>query len=148
VYKRTRTDPPRSHDVVRPKKPYPTWGPDGLTDKQRTIYEFIRRHFMAEGQPPSYRRIMAALGIRNNNNLSQHLAKLVKKGFLRRAGGARFYGMYVPANPELVVDLADPVEVRVSATGRVTMRRDEWRKWLGDRLRELDAVYREGRTGA
>lgn len=55
-----------------------------LTDRQKTILAFIRRHSEERGYPPTVREIGEEFGIRSPNGVADHLKALEKKGFLRR----------------------------------------------------------------
>jgi repressor LexA len=59
----------------------------GLSDRQRSILEFIHERLSEDGVQPSYREIGAAMGIRSTNGVSDHIKALIRKGFLERLGG-------------------------------------------------------------
>ena len=54
----------------------------GLSDRQRSILEFIHQRLMKDGVQPSYREIGDAMGIRSTNGVSDHIKALIRKGFL------------------------------------------------------------------
>ena len=54
-----------------------------LTERQRTVYEFIRGQIQTHGVSPSYEEIRKAFRFRSYNSVQKHLKTLVKKGFLR-----------------------------------------------------------------
>lgn len=55
-----------------------------LTDRQRSILEFITEQMQERGFPPSVREIGAAVGLTSPSTVHSHLATLEKKGYLRR----------------------------------------------------------------
>lgn len=55
-----------------------------LTDRQRSILEFISDQMRDRGYPPSVREIGEAVGLTSPSTVHSHLATLQKKGFLRR----------------------------------------------------------------
>lgn len=57
---------------------------DELTDRQKDILEFIRRHIGENGYPPTVREIGTAFGIRSTNGVADHLKSLERKGYLER----------------------------------------------------------------
>lgn len=57
---------------------------DELTDRQREILTYIRRHISDNGYPPTVREIGSAFGIRSTNGVADHLKSLERKGFLSR----------------------------------------------------------------
>lgn len=60
----------------------------GLSDRQRTILEYIYTRFQEDGVLPSYREIGDAMGIRSTNGVSDHLKALERKGYVTRIGGS------------------------------------------------------------
>lgn len=58
----------------------------GLTDRQREVYEFITRRIEEQGYPPTIREIGEEMGIRSTNGVNDHLKALEKKGYLAREG--------------------------------------------------------------
>jgi repressor LexA len=57
---------------------------DGLTDRQREIYEFIKSEQERRGFPPTVRDIGAAVGLSSSSTVHSHLAALEAKGLIRR----------------------------------------------------------------
>jgi repressor LexA len=57
---------------------------DGLTERQRTILEFIVEQQRLRGYPPSVREIGEAVGLTSPSTVHTHLATLQRRGFLRR----------------------------------------------------------------
>ncbi len=74
-----------------------------LTKKQALIIDFISEFTTREGESPSYREIMAALGLSSVSAVAEHIDNLVKKGALKRVPGA--------ARSLEVVDLTHPETV-------------------------------------
>lgn len=60
----------------------------GLTRKQREIYDFIREHIREQGYPPTVREIGEALGLSSSSTVHSHIAALEVKGYLRRDGSS------------------------------------------------------------
>ncbi len=56
-----------------------------LTDRQRTVLEFVRTAIQKNGFAPSIREIAEALGIRSPNGVVRHLNALEKKGWINRS---------------------------------------------------------------
>ena len=71
-----------------------------LTKKQALIIDFIKDFTAREGESPSYREIMAALGLSSVSAVAEHIDNLVKKGVLKKTPGA--------ARSLEVVDLSYP----------------------------------------
>ncbi len=74
-----------------------------LTKKQALIIDFINDYTARQGESPSYREIMSALGLSSVSAVAEHIDNLVKKGALKRAPGA--------ARSLEVVDLTHPETV-------------------------------------
>lgn len=55
-----------------------------LTDRQRAVFDCIRRSIAEKGYPPSLREIGRATAIRSTNGVSAHLAALERKGWIER----------------------------------------------------------------
>jgi repressor LexA len=52
--------------------------------KQEEIYDFIKSQLNDKGYPPTVREICAQVGLRSTSTVHGHLARLEKKGFIRR----------------------------------------------------------------
>lgn len=52
--------------------------------KQQEIYEYIKTEIHLKGYPPSVREICVAVGLSSTSTVHGHLARLEKKGFIRR----------------------------------------------------------------
>lgn len=59
-------------------------GAHQLTDRQRSILEFITEQMRDRGFPPSVREIGQAVGLTSPSTVHSHLATLQKKGYLKR----------------------------------------------------------------
>ncbi|MGY9074231.1 MAG: transcriptional repressor LexA [Acidimicrobiales bacterium] len=55
-----------------------------LTDRQRSILEFLENVMRERGYPPSVREIGAAVGLNSPSTVHSHLAQLEAAGYLRR----------------------------------------------------------------
>jgi repressor LexA len=58
-----------------------------LTNRQRTVLQFLREYQQVRGKPPTVREIQAHLGCRSPNAAAAHLAALEKKGKIHRVAG-------------------------------------------------------------
>lgn len=59
-----------------------------LTKKQALIIDFIKEFTARQGESPTYREIMAALGLSSVSAVAEHIDNLVRKGALKRVPGA------------------------------------------------------------
>lgn len=55
-----------------------------LTDRQKDIFQYIKRSVSDKGYPPSVREIGNAVGLQSSSTVHGHLAKLETKGYIRR----------------------------------------------------------------
>ncbi|WP_134686709.1 transcriptional repressor LexA [Brevibacillus migulae] len=55
-----------------------------LSNRQQSIIDFIRREVRDKGYPPSVREIGEAVGLASSSTVHGHLARLEKKGLIRR----------------------------------------------------------------
>ena len=55
-----------------------------LTDRQKDIFQFIKRSVNDKGYPPSVREIGNAVGLQSSSTVHGHLAKLETKGYIKR----------------------------------------------------------------
>lgn len=55
-----------------------------LSNRQQAIIDFIRREVKDKGYPPSVREIGEAVGLASSSTVHGHLARLEKKGLIRR----------------------------------------------------------------
>ena len=60
---------------------------EALSNRQRSILEYMYARSQRDGILPSYREIGDAMGIRSTNGVSDHIKALVRKGYLLRIGG-------------------------------------------------------------
>jgi repressor LexA len=58
--------------------------PEGLTQRQREILDYISMSIDQRGFPPTLREIGQHFGIRSTNGVNDHLKALEKKGYLSR----------------------------------------------------------------
>ncbi len=68
-----------------------------LTDRQQTVYEFIRDKIVNRGYGPTVREIGEQMDIRSPNGVMCHLRALERKGMIRRA-----------ANKSRAIELVQP----------------------------------------
>lgn len=59
-----------------------------LTKKQLAVLEFIREYTEEKGYSPSYREIMAGLGLSSVSAVAEHVDNLVLRGALKKVPGA------------------------------------------------------------
>ncbi len=76
-----------------------------LTKKQALIIEFINEFTSRQGESPSYREIMSALGLSSVSAVAEHIDNLVAKGALKKTPGA--------ARSLEVIDLTHPETVEL-----------------------------------
>lgn len=57
-----------------------------LTERQKTVLDFVVEYIRVHRFPPTVREIGRALGIRSTNGVSDHLKALERKGYLERRG--------------------------------------------------------------
>ncbi len=90
-----------------------------LSNRQQAIIDFIRREVKDKGYPPSVREIGEAVGLASSSTVHGHLARLEKKGLIRRD----------PTKPRAIELLGDSDRfheeydvsvVRVPVLGKVT----------------------------
>jgi repressor LexA len=55
-----------------------------LTDKQRSVLEFIQQQIRRRGHSPTIREIGQKFGISSTNGVRMHLTALIKKGYLKK----------------------------------------------------------------
>jgi repressor LexA len=55
-----------------------------LSNRQRSILDFIKQEVKGKGYPPSVREIGEAVGLASSSTVHGHLARLEKKGLIRR----------------------------------------------------------------
>ena len=84
----------------------------GLTERQQTVLEAIRRWIRQRGYPPTIRELGKQLGIKSLRGVTTHLDAIAKKGFLKREPRARSISL---------PDIMEPLEraLRVPVVGRI-----------------------------
>lgn len=55
-----------------------------LSNRQQAIFDFIKQEVREKGYPPSVREIGEAVGLASSSTVHGHLARLEKKGLIRR----------------------------------------------------------------
>ncbi|MEA4826926.1 transcriptional repressor LexA [Clostridium sp. JNZ J1-5] len=87
---------------------------DTKRDKQTEIYEFIKKQIVEKGYPPSVREICAGVGLSSTSTVHGHLARLEKKGLIRRDS----------TKPRTIEILKDPIinkeMINIPIVGKVT----------------------------
>lgn len=83
-------------------------------DKQTEIYEFIKDQIFQKGYPPSVREICKGVGLSSTSTVHGHLARLEKKGMIRRDS----------TKPRTIEILKDPIinkeMINIPIIGKVT----------------------------
>ena len=59
-----------------------------LTKKQLAVLDFLQNFTEENGYSPSYREIMAGLGLSSVSAVAEHIENLVSKGVLKKVPGA------------------------------------------------------------
>ncbi|MCB1164094.1 MAG: transcriptional repressor LexA [Candidatus Krumholzibacteriia bacterium] len=59
--------------------------PEVLTDRQRSVLDFLRQFLRENGYPPTIREIAAHFDMRSPRGVQDHLKALERKGYIRRA---------------------------------------------------------------
>lgn len=59
----------------------------GLGPRALEVYRLWVAHLLAHQRPPTFRELVAALGMRSTQGVSCHLAALVREGLLERVPG-------------------------------------------------------------
>lgn len=57
---------------------------EDLTDKQKSVLEYMKKFSLEKGYPPSVREIGATVGLKSTSTVHIHLLNLEKKGYIRR----------------------------------------------------------------
>lgn len=71
---------------------------DKVSNRQQAILQFIKNEVKEKGYPPSVREIGEAVGLASSSTVHGHLARLEKKGLIRRD----------PTKPRAIEILGDP----------------------------------------
>jgi hypothetical protein len=125
----------------------PTPERPALTDRQAECLAIFRQHWIEHGCSPTLLVICRQMGMwGSSEGAMSHIRALMRKGYLRavagyRGGTTRKDGQssraYILTDNEIVVKRKGG-RVRVAMTGPdVVMSREEWRKWLQERWREV-----------
>ena len=56
-----------------------------LTERQREIYEYIRKRVTEDHRPPTVREIGEAFGISSTNGVRSVIGALIRKGYVSRS---------------------------------------------------------------
>jgi repressor LexA len=78
-----------------------------LTKRQQEIFEYVKRHGVEHGYPPTVRDIGKAIGLTSSSTVHAHLANLEKLGLLRRD----------PTKPRAIEVLVDKAKSAVAPAG-------------------------------
>ncbi|MCA0988139.1 transcriptional repressor LexA [Guptibacillus algicola] len=89
-----------------------------LSNRQQDILDFIKVEVKQKGYPPSVREIGEAVGLASSSTVHGHLARLEKKGYIRRD----------PTKPRAIevlgldetIDIPRPETVNIPVIGKVT----------------------------
>ena len=85
-----------------------------LTRPQEEVYLFIQKEILEGGAPPTYRAIAKHFGYKSNRAAQDHVATLVRKGYLiHKPGQAR--GLRLPGQVGKTVPLAVPIMGAIAA---------------------------------
>lgn len=74
-----------------------------LTKKQTLILDFIIDFIDEKGFSPSYREIMAGVGLSSVSAVAEHIDNLIVKGVLEKGEGARSLKVIDTRHPETVL---------------------------------------------
>ncbi len=95
----------------------PVSEPDGLTQRQRLVLEYIHRSVTERGYPPSMREIGDAVGLTSPSSVKHQLASLERKGFIRRdPNRPRAIEVVLPEAADSPVDVTESGDARPTAT--------------------------------
>ncbi|MET3288649.1 transcriptional repressor LexA [Brevibacillus fluminis] len=90
-----------------------------LSNRQQSIIDFIRKEVKDKGYPPSVREIGEAVGLASSSTVHGHLARLEKKGLIRRDPTKPRAIELLSDEGRVADDFPDSV-VRVPVVGKVT----------------------------
>lgn len=90
-----------------------------LSNRQQSIIDFIRKEVKDKGYPPSVREIGEAVGLASSSTVHGHLARLEKKGLIRRDPTKPRAIELLSDDGRMHDDFTDSV-VRVPVIGKVT----------------------------
>lgn len=84
------------------------------SNKQAEIYEYIKKHILDKGYPPSVREICVAVGLRSTSTVHGHLDRLQQKGLIKKDATK-------PRAIELIKDTVTKKEiVDIPVVGKIT----------------------------
>lgn len=84
------------------------------SNKQIEIYEYIKKHILDKGYPPSVREICDAVGLRSTSTVHGHLDRLQQKGLIKKDATK-------PRAIELIKDTVTKKEiVDIPVIGKIT----------------------------
>jgi SOS-response transcriptional repressor LexA len=73
-----------SATLIQQAEPLSTRCAKPLTDRQRAVVSFIRRHLIRHGYPPTQRQIAKGIGLSSVSSVQYQLARLEAQGVLNR----------------------------------------------------------------
>ena len=79
-----------------------TEGPRALTQRQRSVLNFIENHIRTAGYPPTRAEIARSCGGHSPQSIAVHIQGLVKKGHLKTTRTARGIRLLRPGDPPLI----------------------------------------------
>ena len=90
-----------------------------LSSRQHAILDFIKKEVKDKGYPPSVREIGEAVGLASSSTVHGHLARLEKKGLIRR-DPTKPRAIEILDDMDLLPDDTDMDIVRIPVLGKVT----------------------------
>jgi repressor LexA len=90
-----------------------------LSNRQQAIIDFIRKEVREKGYPPSVREIGEAVGLASSSTVHGHLARLEKKGLIRR-DPTKPRAIELLSEEDRFQDNFEDFVVRVPVIGKVT----------------------------
>ncbi len=89
-----------------------------LTERQESIYQFIKEYINFNGYPPTYREIGAHFNIASTFGVKRHIDALIKKGFLNiNENSSRTISITDDFNENSALTQTDTIEIPI--IGRV-----------------------------
>lgn len=71
-------------ELIKPERKKKSLKESPLTERQLEILKFISEYIKEKGYPPSYRDMMAGVGISSTNGIRSQLKSMMDKGCIRR----------------------------------------------------------------
>jgi repressor LexA len=90
-----------------------------LSTRQLAILDYIKKEVKEKGYPPSVREIGEAVGLASSSTVHGHLARLEKKGLIRR-DPTKPRAIEILDETDIQQDVQDMETVRVPVLGKVT----------------------------